>query len=93
MTPTTVTLGCAGRPCATCSASPARKGLGITLPSLADIDVTDPKTWIIGALAVMLLYQLLFTGEKRKRRSTKRAAFKAERERFQAQMRKIRQSA
>jgi hypothetical protein len=61
------------------------------------VDWTDWKTWVIGALAAALVYELLFSKEKReqrtRRKARRKAAFTAERQRFQSAMRKIRETA
>lgn len=81
---------------ATCTKPKVRTGpaMGFTIspPELPAVDFTDWKTWIIAALAALLVYQLFFRKEQRSHRTARREAFKSERARYQAAMRKIRES-
>lgn len=100
-------IGCTTCPCAStcpsksaglsgggCPANGRRpQTLGLLLPSIDSIDLTDSKTWIIGALLFLLVYQLFFTTDKRQQRGRRRAAIRQARERYASDLRKIREAA
>ena len=91
--PQSRTLGCPGYNDQANGDCPCRRnagGLGFTLPS---IDFTSWQTWAIGGLAMILLYQLFFSKEKRRKRADRSAQLGAARARYQAQVRRIREAA
>lgn len=87
------TLGCpgyTGQP-ADCPCQQNAGGqLGFTLPS---IDFTSWQTWVIGGLALVVLYQLFFSKDKREKRADRSDQLRAARERYKASVRKIREAA
>lgn len=95
-------LGCAQCPskgsalgCAQCPMSRAAKpgnGLGFTAPELPSIDTSDWKTWALLILAGIVLYQMFFSADQRKRHSKRRAELNEARARYESQVAKIREA-
>jgi hypothetical protein len=67
-------------------------GFALTMPDLP-VDLTDPKTWIIAALAGLLVYNLFFRSEQREQRASRRTAIRTARDRYRADLERIKGAA
>ncbi|MBZ5580901.1 MAG: hypothetical protein LAQ30_01625 [Acidobacteriia bacterium] len=90
-------LGCAGVPncpgptAGGCPSARATATLGaFSLPSVP-FDIGDWKLWAMAALAIALVYQLLFRGDQRKKRSARRGELRQAADRYSAEITRIRE--
>jgi hypothetical protein len=87
-------LGCSCASCpnrASCPRSTALGRVGDVSLSLLPGNVTDWKTWLIWILVGWLGYELLFSKDKRAKRKARRQDLRSARDRYNDQVRKIRE--
>ncbi len=86
-------IGCPMQHLCPCRQQPPGGQLGFMLQPQPSVDFSNWQTWAIAGLAAVVLYQLLFSSEKRKKRAVRRAQLSAARHRYLEQVRRIKEAA